>query len=147
MEYSRLKSCFAICSAWMFISHEIAIYRFSADASNSCKSFGLHSNFSPYGIRYKLIERIQKSKGLRMRETRWKWRMVRPCPKVRVYRQGKKYFFCTRTRLELSIIYHSKTISRWRFCYEIFRIFFLKCFTTFKSVKINLLANISRPNV
>lgn len=139
MKCSRLKSCFAICSAWMFISLEIAIYRFSADAANSCKSFaGLPDNFSPYGIRYKLIEGIQKSKGLRTRETRWKWRTARPCPKVFVCRRRKKHFFCTRTRL--STIYRFKTSLGWHFCYKIWYIFLVKGFFiwNFKSIKINL---------
>lgn len=48
MECSRLKSYSAIWSGWTFVSLEIAIYRFSADTANSCRSFaGLPATFRP----------------------------------------------------------------------------------------------------
>jgi len=43
----KVKSYFAIWSGWTFVSFEIAIYRFSADVANSCKSFARLSTFCP----------------------------------------------------------------------------------------------------
>lgn len=133
MKCSRLKSCFAICSAWMFISLEIAIYRFSADAANSCKSFaGLPDNFSPYGIRYKLIEGIQKSKGLR---TGNKVKVKIGAALLESFclpTKEKAFLLYSRTRL--STIYRFKTISRLTF---LLQNFFLVKYFSFSKFQIN----------
>lgn len=144
MECSRLKSYFTIWSGWILVSLEIVIYRFSTDAANSCKSFvGLPGNFSPYEIRYKLIEGIQKSKGLR---TGNKVKVKNSAAsKVSVCQRGKKYFLWTVERDFPQSITPKPSLGR-RF--KIFRIFRIKCFfiSNCKSMKIDLSTNVSRFN-